>query len=197
MTSDGQPNSYKCKEKFFQLKEFAVDRGIDILAEFYVKEGGRGPWDLLGHIAVNNYLNDLVPRGLTKAADARWILREMRRCHSSMKSQRKSSRIQRREYNLTTGKEVSERSKVLPKLAPLVGPAPENARMTRSGHRFFMNSDPSDMTVYCGDLSCHIWNCANCSKGSFLECNMVKSGVIGPWIPHKFVIKQGDKRRRD
>lgn len=38
------------------------------------------------------------------------------------------------------------------KIGPLHGPAPLKLRMTRSGHRFFMSSDPDDMNLYCGDL---------------------------------------------
>eukprot|EP00493_Phyllostaurus_siculus_P025948 UN26293 len=160
------------------MKTFAVERSIDILYEFYVKEGGRGPWDLLGHIASNNYTFDIVPHLLTRASDPKAVVRAFRKRHSKMKQQRKSSRIVSREYELTTGAEIVDRESDLPKLGPLVGAGKE--RMTRSAHRYLTSKDPEDMSVSMGHLSCHVFNCPPCQNRDFLNCKNGQRGDNRP-----------------
>ena len=196
-TSDGQGNAYKCKEKLYWNKCFAVSENIDILGEFYATEGGRGPWDILGAVAAKLYLTDIVPLGLTKAADPKWVVKQLNQRHSSFKKQNTDSRLSRRMFDLTSGKDVGERAKLQVKLKPLVGPNRE--RMTRSSHRFLVTSDPNDAAVYMGDMSCHIFNCRSCLKGNFRDCDSIKSGFIGPWVRFEFGVDftRGSKRSRE
>ena len=110
----------------------------------------------LGAVAAKLYLTDIVPFGLTKAADPKWVVKQLNQRHSSFKKQNPDSRLSRRMFDLTSGKDVGERAKLQVKLKPLVGPNGE--RMTRSSHRFLVTSDPNDAAVYMGDMSCHIFN---------------------------------------
>ena len=87
--------------------------------------------------------------------------------HSSFKKQNSDSRLSRRMFDLTSGKDVGEGAKLQVKLKPLVGPNGE--RMTRSSHRFLVTSDPNDAAVYMGDMSCHIFNYLSASAHDCLH----------------------------
>ena len=158
---------------------------ITILHEFYKKEGGRGVWDILGHIATNNYKFDLVPLGKTKAALPKWVLRNFQKRHSAMKNQRKGSRIKYRNYYLTTGAEVAERIASEQKLKPLV--TPDGKSVTRSLDRFLTTEDPDDFAVWGGHLSCH--GCMRCQAREYLQCESAEKGWIGPWIRLELRVK--------